>query len=155
MSQIKEGRLLDDDHSSDTPAKAIRRRAAELVQQDNETILKLENAAIERSKAVDSAVLGKYNIWRKEIENDNPDSDLPQSAPEKIKTMRQVLSKAREQLYDCKFAIGKLRAMLQTSEEQVRSLKKTEHVPESLIACAFIIMGITRKEGEKAEDEED
>ncbi|KAK8993660.1 hypothetical protein V6N11_007886 [Hibiscus sabdariffa] len=54
------------------------KRAAELVQQDNETILKLENAAIERSKAVDSAVLGKYNIWRKEIENDNPDSDLPQ-----------------------------------------------------------------------------
>ncbi|KAK8998372.1 hypothetical protein V6N11_083763 [Hibiscus sabdariffa] len=182
MSQIKEGRLLDDDHSSDTPAKTIRRqlrdnrrakRAAELVQQDNEAILKLENAAIERSKAVDSAVLGKYNIWRKEIENDNPDStvrlmrdqiimaqvyvsiakmknkldlqqellirlkesqravgestvdaDLPHSAPEKIKTMGQVLSKAREQLYDCKFVIGKLRAMLQTSEEQVRSLKK-------------------------------
>ncbi|GMI75864.1 galacturonosyltransferase 1 [Hibiscus trionum] len=182
MSQIKEGRLLDDDHSSDTPAKTIRRqlrdnrrakRAAELVQQDNEAILKLENAAIERSKAVDSAVLGRYNIWRREFENDNPDStvrlmrdqiimaqvyvsiakmknkldlqqelqirlkesqravgestvdaDLPHSAPEKIKAMGQVLSKAREQLYDCKFVIGKLRAMLQTSEEQVRSLKK-------------------------------
>ena len=38
--------------------------------------------------------------------------------------MGKVLSKAREQLYDCKLVTGKLRAMLQTSEEQVRSLKK-------------------------------
>ncbi|KAE8685098.1 Polygalacturonate 4-alpha-galacturonosyltransferase [Hibiscus syriacus] len=182
MSQIKEGRLVDDNHSSDTPAKTLRRqlrdtrrakRAAELVQQDNGATLKLENAAIERSKAVDSAVLGRYNIWRREFENDNSDStvrlmrdqiimaqvyvsmakmknkldleqelqirlkesqravgestvdaELPHSAPEKIKTMGRVLSKAREQLFDCKLVTGKLRAMLQTSEEQVRSLKK-------------------------------
>jgi hypothetical protein len=38
--------------------------------------------------------------------------------------MGQVLSKAREQLYDCKLVTGKLRAMLQTADEQVRSLKK-------------------------------
>ncbi|XP_021279657.1 polygalacturonate 4-alpha-galacturonosyltransferase [Herrania umbratica] len=181
-SQVKEGKVLDDDHSHDTPAKTLRRqlrekrrekRAAELVQQDAEATVKLENAAIERSKAVDSAVLGKYNIWRKENENDNSDStvrlmrdqiimakvyvsiakmknklellqellirlkesqralgestadaDLPHSASEKIKAMGQVLSKAREQLYDCKLVTGKLRAMLQTAEEQVRSLKK-------------------------------
>ncbi|EOX96142.1 hypothetical protein QUC31_005409 [Theobroma cacao] len=181
-SQVKEGKVLDDDHSHDTPAKTLRRqlrekrrekRAAELVQQDAEATVKLENAAIERSKAVDSAVLGKYNIWRKENENDNSDStvrlmrdqiimakvyvsiakmknklellqelqirlkesqralgestadaDLPRSASEKIKAMGQVLSKAREQLYDCKLVTGKLRAMLQIAEEQVRSLKK-------------------------------
>ncbi|KAK9742882.1 hypothetical protein RND81_03G203000 [Saponaria officinalis] len=52
------------------------------------------------------------------------DSDLPRSAPEKIKAMGQVLAKAKEQLYDCKLVTGKLRAMLQTAEEQVRSLKK-------------------------------
>lgn len=46
------------------------------------------------------------------------------SVPEKIKLMGQVLSKAREQLYDCKLVTGKLRAMLQTADEQVRSLKK-------------------------------
>ena len=46
------------------------------------------------------------------------------SASEKIKAMGKVLSKSREQLYDCKLVTGKLRAMLQTSEEQVRSLKK-------------------------------
>lgn len=166
----------------DTPAKQFRRqlrerrrekRAADLVQQDDEAIVKLENAAIERSKSVDSAVLGKYSIWRKENENDNSDStvrlmrdqmimarvylsiakmknkpdlqqelqswlkesqralgdtaadaDLHHSVPEKIKLMGQVLSKAREQLYDCKLVTGKLRAMLQTADEQVRSLKK-------------------------------
>ncbi|KAK9273589.1 hypothetical protein L1049_018399 [Liquidambar formosana] len=175
---------LKGDHSKivDTPAKLVRRqlrekkrekRAAELVQQDDEATVKLENAAIERSKSVDSAVLGKYSIWRRENENDNSDStvrlmrdqtimarvylsiakmknkldlhrelqtrlkesqralgdatadsDLPHSAPEKIKAMGQVLSKARERLYDCKLVTGKLRAMLQSADEQVRSLKK-------------------------------
>ncbi|KAJ8900154.1 hypothetical protein K2173_024794 [Erythroxylum novogranatense] len=175
---------FSDDHfqSTDTAAKLARRqlrdkrrekRAADLVQQEYEVIVKLENAAIERSKSVDSSILGKYNIWRKENENENTDStvrlirdqmimarvyigiakmknkldlqqelqirlkesqrtlgeasadsDLHNSAPEKIKAMGQVLSKAREQLYDCKLVTGKLRAMLQTADEQVRSLKK-------------------------------
>ncbi|KAK1295848.1 Polygalacturonate 4-alpha-galacturonosyltransferase [Acorus calamus] len=153
--------------------KLRERRAAELVQQDEEATVKLENAAIERSKAVDSAVLGKYNIWRRENENENSDStvrlmrdqmimarvysaiakssnklalhqelsnrlkesqralgeansdsDLHRSAPEKIKAMGQVLSKVREELYDCKVVTQKLRAMLQSADEQVRSLKK-------------------------------
>ncbi|KAM7476358.1 hypothetical protein LguiB_023601 [Lonicera macranthoides] len=166
----------------DTPAKLVRRqlrerrrekRAADLVKQDDEVTIKLENAAIERSKSVDSAVLGKYSIWRKENENENSDStvrlirdqiimarvylsiatmknklelaqelqnrlkesqralgeattdsDLNRSAPEKIKAMGHVLSKAKEQLYDCKLVTGKLRAMLQSADEQVRSLKK-------------------------------
>lgn len=173
-----------DDRSefTDTPAKLARRqlrvkrreqRAAELVQQDDETYIKLENAAIERAKSIDSAILGKYSIWRREIDNENSDStvrlmrdqmimarvylslakmknkldlyeelqarlresqrslgdatsdgDLHHSAPEKIKLMGRVLSKAREQLYDCKLVTGKLRAMLQSADEQVRALKK-------------------------------
>ncbi|CAI9117946.1 OLC1v1019438C1 [Oldenlandia corymbosa var. corymbosa] len=72
-------------HSSDTPAKAARRQlrekrrekhAADLVKQDKEVTLKLENAAIERSKSVDSAVLGKYSIWRKENDMENTDSTV-------------------------------------------------------------------------------
>lgn len=173
-----------DDHPDvvDSPAVQMRRRlrekrrekrAADLVKQDDETIMKLENAAIQRSRSVDSAVLGKYNIWRRENDNENADStvrlmrdqnimarvyislakmknkldlsrelqirlkesqralgeattdaDLSRSAPEKIKAMGQVLSRAKEQLYDCKLVTGKLRAMLQSAEEQVRSLKK-------------------------------
>ncbi|CAH8356770.1 unnamed protein product [Eruca vesicaria subsp. sativa] len=167
---------------AETPAKFYRRqlrekrremRANELVQRNDDTILKLENAAIERSKSVDSAVLGKYSIWRRENENDNSDSnirlmrdqvimarvycgiaklknktellqelqarikdsqrvlgeaatdaDLPRSAHDKLRDMGQVLSKAKMQLYDCKLVTGKLRAMLQTADEQVRSLKK-------------------------------
>lgn len=48
----------------------------ELVHKDDEARVKLENAAIERSKVVDSAVLGKYSIWRKENENENSDSTV-------------------------------------------------------------------------------
>ncbi|KAM1262447.1 hypothetical protein ACFX13_028245 [Malus domestica] len=182
-ARVKVDDSSGDDHAQALdPAKLARRqlrekrrekRANELVQRDDESIVKLETAAIERSKSVDSAVLGKYSIWRKENENENSDStvrlirdqiimarvylsiakmknkldlfqqlqsrlkesqravgeatadaDLSQSAPEKIKAMGQVLSKAREQLYDCNLVTGKLRAMLQTADEQVRSLKK-------------------------------
>ncbi|XP_054781004.1 polygalacturonate 4-alpha-galacturonosyltransferase-like isoform X2 [Prosopis cineraria] len=170
------------EQGTDNPAQQARRqlidkrrgkRAAELVKQDNEVLVKLENAAIERSKSVDSAVLGKYSIWRKEMDNENSDStvrlmrdqmimakvylsiakmknnqelyrelqsrlkesqhalgeaasdaDLHHSVHEKIRAMGQVLSKAKEHLYDCKLITGKLRAMLVTADEQVRSLKK-------------------------------
>ncbi|MCD7467617.1 Polygalacturonate 4-alpha-galacturonosyltransferase [Datura stramonium] len=175
---------VDGDHSQflDSPAKLARRqlrerkrekRAADLVKRDDDVTVKLENTAIERSKSVDSSVLGKYSIWRKENENDNTDStvrlmrdqmimarvyisiatmkkkldlahelqtrlkesrralgdagtdaDLTHSAHEKMKAMGQVLSKAREQLYDCKLVTAKLRAMLQSADEQVRSLKR-------------------------------
>jgi len=48
----------------------------ELIQQYDEALIKLDNAAIERSKVVDSAVLGKYSIWRKENENENSDTTV-------------------------------------------------------------------------------
>ncbi|XP_010255602.1 PREDICTED: polygalacturonate 4-alpha-galacturonosyltransferase-like isoform X2 [Nelumbo nucifera] len=182
--QVKQGSVPIGDRSQfvDTPAKLARRqlrekrrekRAAELVRLDDEVNVKLENAAIERSKAVDTAVLGKYSIWRRDIENENADTtvrlmrdqmimarvyssiakmknkleldrellarlkesqhalgeattdaDLSRSAPAKIKAMGQVLAKAREEIYDCNLVIKKLRAMLQSADEQVRSLKK-------------------------------
>jgi hypothetical protein len=59
----------------------------DLVSKDDEARVKLENAAIERSKAVDSAVLGKYSIWRKENENENSDST--------VRLMRDQLIMAR------------------------------------------------------------
>ncbi|PAN13511.1 hypothetical protein PAHAL_2G342900 [Panicum hallii] len=171
-----------DEHQVDTAVKIARRklrekrrekRAMDLLHKDDEARVKLENAAIERSKAVDSAVLGKYSIWRKENENENSDTtvrlirdqiimarvysalaksknksglfqelqtrikesqravgeaaadaDLHHSAPEKIRAMGQVLSKAREEVYDCRAITQRLRAMLQSADEQVRSLKK-------------------------------
>ncbi|KAJ0682714.1 putative polygalacturonate 4-alpha-galacturonosyltransferase [Helianthus annuus] len=182
--KVKQDTSLDAGHTQhdDSPASLARRtlrekrrekRAADLLKQDDDATIKLENAAIERSKSVDSAVLGKYSIWRKETDNENidttvrlmrdqmimarvyvsiallknktdmahelqtrikesqralgdttTDNDLNPSAPEKIKAMGQLLSKARDQLYDCKLVTGKLRAMLQSADEQVRSLKK-------------------------------
>ncbi|KVH91185.1 hypothetical protein Ccrd_006815 [Cynara cardunculus var. scolymus] len=135
----KQEKILDD--------KRRENRAADLVKQDDDVIIKLENAAIERSKSVDSAVLGKYSIWRKENDNENTDTTVRlvrdqmimaraalmfpiifyvyiYSVPEKIKAMGKLLSKAKDQLYDCKMVTGKLRAMLQSADEQVRSLKK-------------------------------
>ncbi|KAE8709397.1 Polygalacturonate 4-alpha-galacturonosyltransferase [Hibiscus syriacus] len=177
ISQVKEGKLLyGKSHNKHT--KTLRRQlgddkrkkhVAGLVHQDDEVTVKLENAAIERSKAVNSAVLGKYNIWRREVDNENSDStvrlmsdqiimakvfisiaslenkldlrkemhvrlkesqqtlgesttdaDLPHSASDKIQAMGKVLAKARDMLYDCKLVSRKLRAMIQTSEEQIR-----------------------------------
>ncbi|KAH0448339.1 hypothetical protein IEQ34_022139 [Dendrobium chrysotoxum] len=139
----------------------------------DEVFVQLENAAIEHSKAVDSAVLGKYNLWRREYDTEhtdtkvkfmrdqmimariymvlakskskldiyeellnqinenqrvvgkaNADADLPIRAPEAIKAMNQVLSKAKGEMYDCNTFIRKLRGMLQSADEQVRGLKK-------------------------------
>ncbi|KAG6434665.1 hypothetical protein SASPL_106305 [Salvia splendens] len=185
-SRFKEERtsngIEDNSIFFETPAKLARRqlrekrlekRVADMLKQDDEVTVKLENAAIERSKSVDSAVLGKYSIWRRDIDSENTDStirlirdqmimarvytslarmknktdlanelqnrlkesqrslgdanvdsDLHHSAPEKIKLMGQVLSKAKEELYNCNLVTGKLRAMLQSADEQVRSLKK-------------------------------
>jgi len=41
-----------------------------------------------------------------------------------MKAMGQVLSKARDLLYDCKAITERLRVMLLSADEQVRSLKK-------------------------------
>lgn len=186
LGTLRDGyyRLSGDYHSDfvDTFGKLARRqlredipdrKAAEAVKRDDEVIVKLENAPIKRSNSVDSAVLGKYSVWRKESENVNADStvrlmrdqlimarayisiantknrnelaqelqsrikeeqralgeattdaDLPPSAQERIKAMNQALAKAKEQLSDCKLMTTKLRAMLQSADEQVRSLKK-------------------------------
>ncbi|XP_009785495.1 polygalacturonate 4-alpha-galacturonosyltransferase [Nicotiana tabacum] len=184
ITRGKQHNLVKGDNSQfvDSPAKLARRqlrerkrekRAADLLKRDDDVTVKLENAAIERSKSVDSSVLGKYSIWRKENDNENTDStvrlmrdqmimarvyisiatmkkkldlaqelqtrlkesqralgdagsdaDLTRSAHEKMKAMGQVLSKAREQLYDCKLVTTKLRAMLQSADEQVRGLKR-------------------------------
>ncbi|GJM99348.1 hypothetical protein PR202_ga16439 [Eleusine coracana subsp. coracana] len=124
--------------------KRREKRAMDLVHKDDEARVKLENAAIERSKAVDSAVLGKYSIWRKENENENSDStvrpesrraigllekllQMPTCIAAHLRRLEQwvkFLSKAREEVYDCRAITQRLRAMLQSADEQVRSLKK-------------------------------
>lgn len=92
-------------------------RANELVQHNDDTILKLENAAIERSKSVDSAVLGKYSIWRRENENDNSDSNIRlmrdqvimarvYSGIAKLKNKNDLLQELQARLKDSQRVLG-------------------------------------------------
>lgn len=88
--------------------------------QDDADLLRELNLRIKESRRV----LGEANI----------DTDLPHSASQKVKAMGQILSKAREHLYDCKAVTKKLRAMLQSSEEQARVLNKQSTVLRQLLA---------------------
>lgn len=89
------------------------KRAADLVRQDDEATIKLENAAIERSKSVDSAVLGKYSIWRKENENENSDST--------VRLMRDQMIMAR--VYA---SIAKMKNKLNLQQELLARLKESQ-----------------------------
>lgn len=64
----------------------------------------------------------------------NVDANLPHSVSEKVKDMGLLLSKAREHLYECKAVSKKLRAMLQSSEEQIHWLNKQSTVLRQLLA---------------------
>lgn len=90
------------------------KRAAALVKQDDEVIVKLENAALVRSKSVDSAVLGKYSIWRKENENENTDS--------KVHLMRDQMIMARVYI-----SIATTKKKLDLAQELQKQLKESEH----------------------------
>jgi alpha-1,4-galacturonosyltransferase len=71
----------------------------EVVQQDDEALVKLENTGIEHSKAVDSAVLGKYSIWRRENENEKADSRVRLMRDQMIMArIYSVLAKYRDKL---------------------------------------------------------
>lgn len=52
------------------------------------------------------------------------DSDLPKSANEKLKLMEQTLAKGKQIQDDCSTVVKKLRAMLHSSEEQLKVHKK-------------------------------
>jgi len=93
--------------------KRREKRAAELVKKDNEVTVKLENAAIERSKSVESAVLGKYSIWRKEIENENVDST--------VRLMRDQIIMAKVYL-----SIAKMKNKVELYQELIFRLKESQ-----------------------------
>lgn len=85
----------------------------EVVQQDDEALVKLENTGIERSKPVDSAVLGKYSIWRRENENEKADS--------RVRLMRDQMIMAR--IY---FVLAKSRDKLDLYQELLARLNESQ-----------------------------
>lgn len=101
--------------------KRQEKRAAELVKMDNEVIVKLENEAIERSRSVESAVLGKYSIWRKEIENENADSS--------VRFMRDQIIMARVYV-----SIAQMNNKLELLQELQSRLKESQHALGDAIA---------------------
>ncbi|KAL5836513.1 hypothetical protein ACOSQ4_016010 [Xanthoceras sorbifolium] len=54
----------------------------------------------------------------------NKDSDLPKNAYDRLKAMEQTLAKGKEIQDDCAAVVKKLRAMLHSTEEQLRVHKK-------------------------------
>lgn len=51
-------------------------RTAELLSLDKDADIQMAEAAIERSKTLDTTIKGKYSIWRRDYENPNSDSTL-------------------------------------------------------------------------------
>ncbi|KAG7639926.1 Nucleotide-diphospho-sugar transferase [Arabidopsis thaliana x Arabidopsis arenosa] len=142
-------------------------RANELMNDDS--LQKLETAAMARSRSVDSAPLGNYTIWKNEYrrgksfedmlrlmqdqiimarvysglakftnnlalhqeietqlmklawEEESTDIDQEQRVLDSIRDMGQILARAHEQLYECKLVTNKLRAMLQTVEDELEN----------------------------------
>ncbi|KAG0558358.1 hypothetical protein KC19_10G022400 [Ceratodon purpureus] len=54
----------------------------------------------------------------------NVDAELPAGAEDKMKIMSELLAEAREKHYDNSIMVKKLRAMLQSTEDNARMLKK-------------------------------
>lgn len=46
------------------------------MRQDKERDAEMEKAAIERAEGLDTTVIGKYSIWRRDYDNSNSDSTL-------------------------------------------------------------------------------
>ncbi|KAL0912311.1 hypothetical protein M5K25_018275 [Dendrobium thyrsiflorum] len=82
---------------------------------DDEVFVQLENAAIEHSKAVDSAVLGKYNLWRREYDTEHTDT--------KVKFMRDQMIMAR--IY---MVLAKSKSKLDIYKELLNQLKENQRV---------------------------
>ncbi|KAG0585757.1 hypothetical protein M758_2G035000 [Ceratodon purpureus] len=74
----------------------------------------------------------KENV--KLLEDVNVDSELPDGAEKKMKALGELLSRAKTVKADEKALIKKLRAMLQASEDQLRSLKKQSNFLSQLAA---------------------
>ncbi|XP_020582836.1 polygalacturonate 4-alpha-galacturonosyltransferase-like [Phalaenopsis equestris] len=82
---------------------------------DDEVSVQLENAAIELSIAVDSAVLGKYNLWRREYDNEHDDP--------KVKFIRDQMTMSRVYM-----ALAKSKNKLDIYAELLNHLKESQRI---------------------------
>ena len=66
-------------------------RTTELLRHDKEADNQMVEAAIERSKNLDTTVKGKYSIWRKDYDHPNSDSMLKLIQDQIIMVVSQLL----------------------------------------------------------------
>ncbi|XP_039122483.1 polygalacturonate 4-alpha-galacturonosyltransferase-like isoform X2 [Dioscorea cayenensis subsp. rotundata] len=111
-----------------TSAKPTRRRLEEVKrekrdkravnpgQQDDEVIIKPENAAVERSKAVDSAFLGKYSIWRREFDSESSDSTV------RLIRDQMIMARVYSSIAKSKNKLGLYLELLRQLKESQRAL---------------------------------
>ncbi|KAK1273374.1 putative galacturonosyltransferase 3 [Acorus gramineus] len=112
---------------------SIWRREYENPQSDS--TLKLMKDQIILAKVYASIALSKnqndiYGSLRKQIKESqhaigegNSDAELKNGASKKVKAMGDLLSSAKDKLYDCSLMAKKLRAMVQSAEENIHAVK--------------------------------
>lgn len=92
------------------------KRAVNPGQQDDEVIIKPENAAVERSKAVDSAFLGKYSIWRREFDSESSDSTV------RLIRDQMIMARVYSSIAKSKNKLGLYLELLRQLKESQRAL---------------------------------
>ncbi|CAM8904452.1 unnamed protein product [Rhodiola kirilowii] len=180
--QLDGDRIQHFGRSAIRPVKLLRKklreerqrlRTAELIRQDKEMDNQMQEAAIERSRNLDTTAKTQYSIWRRDYENPNSDSilrlmrdqiimakvyatiakakndtclytslmkqsresrnaigeattdaELDASALDRAKAMGHTLSVAKDQLFDCLTVARKLRAIIQSTEDEINAMKK-------------------------------
>ncbi|KAK7387647.1 hypothetical protein VNO78_22434 [Psophocarpus tetragonolobus] len=123
-SQVtKKGPILleGDKHNDLTPADA---RVRQLKDQRIQARVYLSLQAVRSNPQLTRELRLRVKEVSRTLGDASKDSDLPKNANERMKAMEQTLIKARQIQNDCAAAVKKLRAMLHSTEEQLRVHKK-------------------------------
>lgn len=118
----------------------------ELIQQGKERDSEMNAAAAERARELDTTVMGRYSIWRKEYENPNSDSTLKLMRDQIIMAKAYAkIAKAKnyDSLYDSllehsrksQYAIGEANS---DAELQPRYFHKVSSISLMHVLCSFI-----------------
>ncbi|CAJ1941578.1 unnamed protein product [Sphenostylis stenocarpa] len=119
----KKGPLLleTDKHNDPTPADA---RVRQLKDQLIQAKVYLSLQAVRNIPHLIRELRLRVKEVSRTLGDASKDSDLPRNANERMKIMEQTLMKGRQVQNDCAAAVKKLRAMLHSTEEQLRVHKK-------------------------------
>ncbi|KAH9549868.1 hypothetical protein CY35_10G041500 [Sphagnum magellanicum] len=136
--QASEGELSD----ATTQQAILSHDPARIAQQEDQ-MKKVGADALQRTKKL------HIKDYQKALADCNVDSQLPRGVKEKTKAMGHLLERAQRQHYDKSTVMKKLRAMLQSVEDQARRLQKhsnflnqlaAKNVPKGLHCLSMCLM---------------